>query len=66
MGTVEEIEQAVEQLSPADFARFRSWFETIDAARFDRRIEDDAASGKLDALADAALEAMKRGQARDL
>jgi hypothetical protein len=53
--TIEEIEKAVSQLPPDDLARFRAWFEEFEAARFDRRIEADAVSGRLDHLADQAL-----------
>jgi hypothetical protein len=46
--TIEEIEEAVSQLPPDELARFRAWFEEFEAARFDRKIEQDAASGRLD------------------
>jgi len=48
MSNVEDIEKAVAELAPAEFARFRAWFEEFDAAQFDRKIERDARSGKLD------------------
>ena len=51
MSKIEEIEKAVEQLSPADLARFRAWFEAFDARLFDAKIERDAKAGKLDKLA---------------
>ena len=66
MSTVEDIEKAVSNLPPDDLARFRRWFEEFDAARFDARIERDAASGKLDRLADEALTDMRAGRAREL
>jgi len=50
MTKIEEIEKAVEQLSPADLARFRAWFEEFDARLFDAKIERDAKAGKLDQL----------------
>jgi hypothetical protein len=53
--TIEEIEKAVSQLPPDELARFRAWFEEFEAARFDRKIEQDAASGRLDRLAEQAL-----------
>ncbi|WP_167351892.1 hypothetical protein [Bradyrhizobium tropiciagri] len=55
MTTAEDIEKAVEQLPPRELARFRAWFETFDAERFDAAIERDAKAGKLDALADDRL-----------
>jgi hypothetical protein len=57
MTTAEEIEKAVEQLTPRELARFRAWFETFDAQQFDAAIEGDPQAGKLDALADEALAA---------
>jgi hypothetical protein len=64
--TTEEIEKAVEQLSPDELARFRAWFEAYDAAAFDAAIERDARTGKLDALADEAIAAHRAGRSREL
>jgi hypothetical protein len=50
MTKIEDIEKAVEQLSPEELARFREWFEEFDARVFDEKIERDAKSGKLDKL----------------
>lgn len=66
MSTVEEIEEAVSRLSREKLARFRAWFEKFDAGEFDRRIERDAADGKLDRLAEEALEDLREGRARKL
>lgn len=66
MSNVEDIEKAVERLAPGDLARFRAWFDTFDAARFDQRIEQDANGGKLDKLAAQAIAAHKNGTTRDL
>jgi hypothetical protein len=66
MTKLEDIEKAVSQLAPREFDRFRAWFEELQAARFDRKIERDAESGKLDRLADAAVADFRRGRAREL
>lgn len=66
MGTVEEIEKAIEELPPVELARFRAWFEAFDAAQFDRKIERDAASGKLDQFAEKAQAEFRAGRAREL
>jgi hypothetical protein len=50
MTKIEDIEKAVEQLSPAELAEFRAWFEEFDERVFDEKIERDAKSGKLDKL----------------
>jgi hypothetical protein len=64
--TTEEIEKAVERLSPGELARFRAWFEAYDAAAFDAAIERDAQTDKLDAFADDALAAHRAGRSREL
>ena len=66
MTTIEDIEKAVEQLSPDKLAKFRAWFEQFEASRFDRKIEQDAQSGRLDQLADEALREYRDGRTREL
>ena len=66
MSTVEEIESAVAKLGPEELAAFRAWFEAFDAARVDETIERDAASGKLDRLAEEAIAAHREGRTRPL
>jgi hypothetical protein len=62
MGSVNEIEQAVRLLSEAELAMFRAWFAEFDAEAWDRRIEADVRAGRLDALADEALEDLRAGR----
>lgn len=64
--TIEDLEKAVEKLPPDQFARFRAWFEELDAARFDEKIARDAGAGKFDQLAEAAIEDLRKGRAREL
>jgi len=64
--TIEDIEKAVATLPPDQFAQFRAWFEQFDAGRFDQKIERDAKAGKLDRLADEAVDDFRRGRAREL
>lgn len=66
MSTVPEIEQAIAQLEPRDLAKLRQWFAEFDAARWDRQIDDDVAAGRLDNLADEAIDDLKNGRCRDL
>ncbi|MCX6616784.1 MAG: hypothetical protein NTZ98_11905 [Acidobacteria bacterium] len=65
MSTIGEIEDAVGRLSSTELAAFRTWFAGFDAARWDRQIEDDAAAGRLDALADEALNDLRQGRCTD-
>jgi hypothetical protein len=66
MGTVLEIESAVQQLSRGDLAAFRDWFIGFDAAAWDKQFEEDVASGRLDALADEAIRDLREGRCTDL
>jgi len=66
MSSIEDIENAVAELPPDQFAEFRAWFEAFDAARFDEKIDRDARSGKLDRLAEEALADFRAGRAREL
>ncbi len=66
MGNVKSIENAVQSLPPAELAEFRRWFAEFDAVAWDRQIEQDAGSGKLDALAAEALADHRSGLAREL
>jgi hypothetical protein len=66
MTTAEDIEKAVEQLTPNELARFRAWFEGFDAAKFDAAIERDARAGKLDKLAEEAVAEHRAGRSREL
>lgn len=55
MTTLEDIQRAVSELSPGQLAKFRAWFEELEAARFDQRIEQDTKASRLDRLAEQAL-----------
>ena len=65
MSTLEQIENAVRRLSPKDFAAFRAWFAELDADAWDRQIEEDVAAGRLDALAEEALDDLHKGRCTD-
>jgi len=64
--SIEDIEKAVAKLPPDQLAEFRAWFEAFDAVRLDEKIERDAEAGKLDALADRAIEDFRTGRAQNL
>jgi hypothetical protein len=50
MSKIEDVQKAVEQLSPEDLARFREWFEEFEARLWDEQIVRDLEAGKLDKL----------------
>ncbi|MEX1097047.1 MAG: hypothetical protein WED34_13450 [Planctomycetales bacterium] len=65
MSTVEELETAVQSLSPEDRAAFRAWFVEFDADEWDRQLEADAAAGRLDWLVAEALADREAGRCTD-
>ena len=66
MTTVDDIKKAVSKLAPGELAQFRAWFEAFEEARFDQKIERDAQAGKLDGLAEQALDDFRQGRAREI
>lgn len=63
---IEELEQAVESLPVEEYRRFRAWFLEHDWVEWDRQIEQDSESGKLDFLVREAEDGSKRGTLGDL
>jgi len=66
MRTIQEIQTAVSQLSPDELSAFRAWFAEFDAKTWDQQFEQDVAAGRLDALAEEALQDLRKGQCTDL
>lgn len=66
MTRVEEIESAVAGLPQPDFTRFRDWFLRYDAESWDRQLEQDATSGRLDGLAEEAIQDFHAGRCKEL
>ena len=62
MSQIEMLEQTIKKLSPEELTAFRTWFLEFDAAEWDRQIEMDSKSGKLDRLAQSAVEEYKAGK----
>ena len=66
MGKIEQLEQQIQALSPEELARFREWFLEFDWAAWDRKLERDVKAGKLDALAQKALQEHAAGKTKPL
>lgn len=62
MSTIPEIEDAVRRLSPDELAAFRLWFAEFDADSWDRQFEQDVTGGKLDKLANEAVDDLREGR----
>ena len=66
MTQLDEIKTAATKLSLDEREKLRAFLDELDAAVFDARIAQDAASGKLDALAEEALAEHRVSQTRRL
>lgn len=66
MTKVEEIQAAIEALPESEYARLRQWFAVRDWEDWDKQIEEDSKSGRLDFLSREALEDKAKGELKDL
>ena len=66
MTRIEEIENTVASLPVEEYRQFREWFLKRDWAQWDKQIQADSDSGKLDFLVREAMEGKNRGDLRDL
>jgi hypothetical protein len=63
---IEKIGSEIKAFSPAELAAFRKWFHDFDAETWDRQIEEDVQAGKLDTLAQTALNALECGKCNEI
>ena len=66
MSKLKEIEMAIDALPDEEYSEFRRWFLERDWAKWDRQIEADSTSGKLDFLVREAQEAKDKGTLKPL
>jgi hypothetical protein len=66
MSAVEQLEQQVQSLSPAELLQFRAWFLAYDEQLWDQQIAADRKAGKLDKLIAEARADFQAGKARKL
>jgi hypothetical protein len=66
MSKIEEIEAAIESLSEEEYVRLRKWFSEKDWEKWDRHIEADSKSGKLDFLIREAFDEKAKGKLKGL
>ena len=50
MKGIEEIENAIDRLSPEEFRRIAQWFREREQKQWDEQLDDDSGSGRLDFL----------------
>ena len=66
MTKIEKIEQEIRELNGDELAILREWFLKYDADVWDRQIERDIRTGKLDQLAEEARADYKAGKRKPL
>jgi predicted transcriptional regulator len=66
MSSIEQIEEAVRQLSRQDLATFREWFAEYDAELWGHQMEEDIKAGRLDSLAEKAHRDFNEGRCMEL
>ncbi len=66
MTKIEKLAQDIRKLNSEELSAFRKWFEEYEAEAWDRQIEQDARSGKLDKLAEEALAEHRQGRSKGL
>ena len=66
MSKVEDIQTEIESLSEDEYSGLRNWFSEKDWEKWDRQIEVDSASGKLDFLVKEAHEDQANGKLIEL
>ena len=66
MSTIQEIEAAITKLSQKDYSQIRNWFFDYDNDLWDKQIEEDAKSGRLNKLLEQVEDDITRGKVKPL
>jgi hypothetical protein len=66
MSKVEEILCSIESLSEQEYSQLREWFSKRDHEKWDKQIEADSKSGRLDFLVKEALDEKAKGDLKEL
>jgi hypothetical protein len=66
MTKLEALEEEIKKLSPEELTQLREWLLERDAEEWDRQIERDAASGKLDKLFEKSVADHRAGKSREI
>ena len=66
MTKVDKIKAAIEALPEEDYVHLRQWFSEKDWEKWDRQIEADSESGRLDFLIKEALDERRKGKLKEL
>jgi hypothetical protein len=60
------IEKAIRPLSPEDLAAFRPWLAAFDAEQWEQQCAEDVGTGRLESLAQEAIQALREGRCTEL
>jgi len=66
MTKLQLLEEEIKKLSPEEVAQLRDWLLELDADQWDREIERDANSGKLDEAFENSLADHRIGKSREI
>ncbi|MCB4791849.1 MAG: hypothetical protein LHV68_08175 [Elusimicrobia bacterium] len=64
--TINEIKNAIEHLEEKELISLSEWFHKIEEDKWDKEIEVDVSKGKLDQIAEKALNTYKAGKCKEL
>ena len=65
MSRTEEIEDAIDRLSPEEFRRIAGWVREREQRQWDEHLDSDSSSGKLNFVFEEADEKSRKGLVRD-
>ena len=66
MVSIAKIQEDILTLSETDYQQLRQWLNELDKDEWDRQIEEDSNTGRLDFLIDEAREAKEKGTLKNL
>lgn len=66
MTKTEKLEQEIKKLNPNELSAFREWFKNFDSESWDKQIDEDIKKGKLEQLANKAIEEHKSGRTKEI
>lgn len=66
MTKLEAIEEQIQALTPEELVQLREWLLEREAEQWDRELERDAASGKLDELFEKSFSDHRAGKSREI
>ncbi len=66
MTKTEKLEQEIKKLNPNELSAFREWFKNFDSESWDKQIDEDIKKGKLEQLANKAIEEHTSGRTKEI